>query len=511
METNKFDVVIIGSGLGGLLCANILGQEGYKVCVLEKNRQIGGSLQIFSRDKCIFDTGVHYVGGLGKGETLHRLFKYFGIMDDLKMQALDEEGFDQILWEGEGKIYKYGQGYDKFIKNLVVDFPEEEEAIRKYCDKVQEICNLFPMYNLEEENDNLMSDTQVLTINTRDYLKEITSNVKLQNVLAATNVLYAGDGDKSPLYVHALVVNSYIISSFRFIDGSSQIARLLAKTIKKYNGTIINHARVKKLTMDGNEVRYAELEDGRRIEGKTFISAIHPAPTLDMLDTDKIRKAYRNRIKGMENTPSAFILYLVMEKDSFPYQKHNVYYYATENVWDPINYTEENYGQSFALYYGAHSKSEKYAQGLIIITYMRIEELAQWKNTYNTTSEQEDRGEAYEKFKKEKAEKLLDRVETLYPGIRQYVKSYHTSTPLTYRDYIGGYDGSLYGIVKDCQDPMKSFLSPRTKIPNLLLTGQNLHMHGVYGVAIGAVKTCSAILGQKYLIDKIVKAAPKES
>lgn len=510
MESNKFDVVIIGSGLGGLLCATILGKEGYKVCVLEKNRQIGGSLQIFSRDKCIFDTGVHYVGGLDKGEALYRLFKYFGIMDDLKMQRLDEEGFDRFVWEDEGKVYKYGQGYDKFIKNLVADFPEEEEAIHKFCDKIRHICSLFPMYDLKEENPNLVMDTEVLSLNTRDYLQQITSNVKLQNLLAASNVLYAGEGDKSPLYVHALVINSYIISSYRFIDGSAQIARLLAKIIKDHGGTILNHANVKKLVMEGEEVKYAELANGRMIEGKTFISAIHPAPTMDMLNTDKIRKAYRNRIKSLENTTSAFILYLVMKKDSFPYQKHNVYYYKSEDVWDPINYTAETFGDSFALYYGAHSKSEEYTHGLIVITYMKYEEVAQWKDTFNTTSEQEDRGEAYEKFKKEKAEILLSKVEKLYPDIRQHIKSYHTSTPLTYRDYIGSYDGSLYGIMKDCNDPLKSFLAPTTRVPNLLLTGQNLHMHGVYGVAIGAVKTCSAILGQKYLLDKIITAAPKE-
>ncbi|MFO0322379.1 MAG: FAD-dependent oxidoreductase, partial [Bacteroidota bacterium] len=58
----KYDVVIIGSGFGGLCSAYILSKEGKRVCVLEKNRQIGGSLQIFSREKSIFDTGVHYLG-----------------------------------------------------------------------------------------------------------------------------------------------------------------------------------------------------------------------------------------------------------------------------------------------------------------------------------------------------------------------------------------------------------------------------------------------------------------
>jgi all-trans-retinol 13,14-reductase len=94
----------------------------------------------------------------------------------------------------------------------------------------------------------------------------------------------------------------------------------------------------------------------------------------------------------------------------------------------------------------------------------------------------------------------------VYPDIRQHIRSYHTSTPLTYRDYIGSYDGSLYGILKDCHDPIKSFIAVRTKIPNLLFTGQNLHMHGVYGVSIGALKTCSELVGQKYLLEKIHQA-----
>jgi len=507
MEAIKYDVVIVGSGLGGLLCANILSREGYKVCVLEKNRQLGGSLQTFVRDKCIFDTGVHYVGGLGEGQVLYRLFQYFGIMDKLKIQALDEDGFDQIIFEGEPKSYKYGQGYDKFTTNLVNDFPDEEKAIKEYCTTIQDICRLFPLYNLEEGSEDLLNNSQVLTINACEYIEKLTTNIRLRNVLAATNVLYAGDAKYTPLYVHALVINSYIESSHRFINGSSQITKYLCKVIRENNGDIINRAEVTQLVMGAEDkIAYAQLKDGRKIEGDLFISAIHPAPTLDMLETDRIRKAYRNRIKSIPNTISAFILYIVFKEDSFPYRNYNIYHYGTEDVWSTINYSSEEWPQSFAAYYCANSKSEKYAQGMIAITYMRYEDVKQWENTFNTVAEQDYRGEEYERFKKEKAEQLLDKVEKLYPDIRKHIKSYHTSTPLTYRDYIGTYDGSLYGILKECQDPLKSFISAKTKVPNLLFTGQNLHMHGVYGVAIGAIKTCSEILGQSYLLEKIRKS-----
>jgi all-trans-retinol 13,14-reductase len=67
-----FDAVIIGSGMGGLVSADLLGREGFKVCVIEKNQQIGGSLQTYVRDKVIFDSGVHYLGGLDKAKTYTR-------------------------------------------------------------------------------------------------------------------------------------------------------------------------------------------------------------------------------------------------------------------------------------------------------------------------------------------------------------------------------------------------------------------------------------------------------
>ena len=78
-----YDIVIVGSGMGGLACGTIMAKEGYKVCILEKNKQIGGNLQTYVRDRVIFDSGVHYVGGVDKGQNLFQLFSVLPLIHKL--------------------------------------------------------------------------------------------------------------------------------------------------------------------------------------------------------------------------------------------------------------------------------------------------------------------------------------------------------------------------------------------------------------------------------------------
>jgi len=149
------------------------------------------------------------------------------------------------------------------------------------------------------------------------------------------------------------------------------------------------------------------------------------------------------------------------------------------------------------------AKQDEYAESMTLITTMDFNEVAQWQHTHNTAAEETDRGEAYKRFKDQKTEQFLKEVEKKFPGIRECIKSVHASTPLSYRDYIGGHNGNLYGYVKDSNNPMKTFISAKTKIDNLYFTGQSINMHGVLGVTIGAVVTCGEIVGKDYLINKI--------
>ncbi len=115
------------------------------------------------------------------------------------------------------------------------------------------------------------------------------------------------------------------------------------------------------------------------------------------------------------------------------------------------------------------------------------------------------------KISKKKEEQLLVEVEKKFPNIRNCIQSMYSSTPLSYRDYIGCNEGAMYGYEKDINNAMQSMISPRTKINNLYFTGASLNMHGILGVTISGMLTCSAILGLEYLVDKVTQANQKET
>ncbi len=496
----KYDVVVIGSGLGGLVSANILAKEGYKVCVLEKNRQFGGNLQTFVRNKKIFDTGVHYVGGLDKGQNLYEYFSYLGIMDELNLHKLDQDKYDVITFDDDKNEYYHAQGYDNFIKSLTSQFPEEKDAILLYCDKIREICKSFALYNLDDSTDYDMS---ALSIKIKDYLDSISNNELFKAVLVGSNSLYAGELN-TPLYVHALSINSYIESSYRFVNGGSQISKLLLRRLKENGGEAYNHQEVLKFGFEEDVLTSVTTKSGALIKASIFISNIEPKLTIKMLDGRGLRKSFMKRVEQIESIISGFSLYITFKPESFKYCNYNQYHLKSPSVvYEAQEYTQESWPEGYMLSMGVHRKQTQWAHNMTAMTYMNFDEVKEWEHTFNTVSQENERGESYAKFKAEKTEVFLKELEKKFPGIRDSIASIHTSTPLSYRDYIGNNRGSMYGYKKDADNTMKSFLSPKTRLKNLFFTGQSVNMHGILGVTISAVLTCTHIIGRKKLMESI--------
>ena len=239
-------------------------------------------------------------------------------------------------------------------------------------------------------------------------------------------------------------------------------------------------------------------------ESDIFVSGIHPFLLFDLLPEGTIRKGYVSRIKNLPNTLGTFTAHCIMKPGAFAYRNHNLYGFVSDDVWSAAAYTPADWPRSFAAFFSRRAGDGNHTECANLMTLMRYGEVAPWAETFRTYPHfAESRGEAYENWKAEKTARVIDLAETRMPGFRDAVQSVYASTPLSYRDYLGTPQGSMYGILKDARSPYASVFSPRTKVPNLYMTGQNLNLHGIVGVTISAVVTAGEILGNDYLMDRI--------
>ena len=492
-----YDVIIIGSGLGGLVSALLLAKEGMQVLVLEQDVQFGGNLQTFSRDGRHFGTGMNYIGAMEKNQSLHNYFSYLNILDDLKLRRLDINAFEEIGFGSEEKRYNYAQGYSNFIEHLVVDFPKECKAIEKYLRKIWEITDNFPLLHLRNFG-AINKGEDYLVGGVWDFINSLSSNQRLKQVLAGTNILYAGDKSKTPLYVHALVNRQFIQSAWRFIDGSQQLVDALIKQIRIHGGELLNKSKVNNISFQNDKFISVKTSNNEKYICKKLISNAHPSSTLELIDDFRLKKVYRNRINNLSDTRGMFSIYFSLKENSLRYIPRNLHHFASSDVW----FNELNPDpQQFFFYTPACSKNPEWASQATALVPMHFSEVKQWENTYI-----ENRGQSYLDFKHEKAEKLISLIEQRIPSFRSKIENYYTSTPLSYRDYTGTRNGAAYGILKDYNNPYKTIILPRTAIPNLFFTGQNMNMHGALGVTAGAILTVGEIIGLEYLSNKILKS-----
>ena len=463
----KYEVVIIGSGLGGLICARQLAQAGRRVLVLERHAQPGGCLQSYRRGDMDFDTGLHYVGGLAEGQPLHAAFEQLGLMR-LPWHRLDADGFDRITIGKQ--TFPLAEGFQHFAETLGAYFPQEKDALRQYVDMLE---HLPPM----EESSQ---------VNAYDYLKSRFHDPLLINVLSGTALKMELRQESLPLFNFAHSMSSYIQSSWRLKGGGSQIVDALVKDIQAFGGEIVCHVEVKELKSQDGRIVAAKCPNGRTYEGDIFISDVHPQLTFGWIkDLHTLKGIFRRRINALENTFGLFTASLVLKPDTLPYFNHNKYVYRKANVW---TFAQEA-GNIGGVMISCRVPDEgDYARQIDLLTPMSWTLCEPWDATSIGR-----RGEIYEMQKERMTDECIRLAERVIPGLRNMIAKRYTSTPLTWRDYTLSPCGSAFGIRKDCRQPLLTMLSPKTPVPNLFLTGQSLVLHGLEGVTMTAFNTIDTI------------------
>ncbi|MDR1879197.1 MAG: NAD(P)/FAD-dependent oxidoreductase [Bacteroidales bacterium] len=487
----KYDVIIIGSGLGGLECGYILSKQGYNVCILEKNPQLGGCLQTFRRGKMNFDTGFHYVGGLDEGQSLYRLFRYFQLLN-LPWQRMDENGFAEIILKD--KSYFFASGYEHFTETLSRDFPHQDRQLKRYALFLKNVGE-NTLNNFTSQKENEFSVTSLFERSAYSFLQQTIDDPLLRNVLSGASLTMELCAEKLPLYVFAQINSSFIQSAWRLKGGGSLIARELAQSIRRMGGSVLTNAKVTQIVEQNGLVTGVQYNGEEQVEGKYVISDIHPALTLALIPESRyIRKIYRKRITDLPNTCGMFTTHLQLKPNKVAYRNRNIYLYKNQNPWD-CGYSSDGKTSAALFSYQPPESDGVFTDNIDVLTPMHWAEMAQWADTSVGK-----RGKDYTDFKNRKAEECIGLALETIPELNNNIERFYTSTPLTYRDYTGTWEGSAYGMQKDYNHLLSTLLSVQTQLPNLFLTGQNLNLHGILGVSITSFLSCAKITGMETLI-----------
>lgn len=466
------DVIIIGAGLGGLECGALLSQRGYKVLVLEQGAKIGGCLQSYGKKSTCFDTGFHYVGGIGEGQSLHAAFATLGLID-LPWHRLDLQGFEKISIGSHS--YTLDQGFDNFALSLSQQFPNESEGIRKYTDLLRRIAEARG-----EEAARL--NEELMGISAWRYLVDTFKSPLLIDVVSGASMKMELRRATLPLFTFAHVNSSSVEGSWRIVGGGQQIADRLADIIRGNGGDVVCNSRVIELVeLDGHidEVRCA---NGQSYKACIFISDIHPTSTCSLVKhPKKMRQSYIYRMGTLENTFGMLTVQLHLRPGFMSYFNYNHYIYCRPDVWSLHEYNDPVGGMMISCYVPADGS--QYAKQLDILTPIPLTKFNRWRKTSLG-----GRGGDYYQVKDKIASRCIDIAESFYPGLRKASRAI-VSTPLTWQSYTLTPQGSAYGVEKDYNNPLSTIISPRTPLPNLFLTGQSLAVHGIHGVTQTAFET----------------------
>ncbi|MBQ1697476.1 MAG: NAD(P)/FAD-dependent oxidoreductase [Bacteroidales bacterium] len=494
----KKTVVIIGGGLGGLFTGAILAKEGLDVTVLEKNTTAGGGLQTFRRFGCEFDTGMHVVCGMQPGGNIRQICRYLGIENQINVR----QSTDRLYFEEDGAIYDIAAGKDSFVDSLSKYFPDEKDNLKAYVNALYNITDKVDLYNLRPTNQfsgmDFFSSTDDFLLSADAFIAKYLRNSHLRSIVAYTNTLYGGRAGITPAYIHAIISVSFINGICHFEGTSSRFKDLLVNVITQNGGKVLTNQKVQKIVTENKNAVCAQTADNE-YPADIFISDIHPCSLFQLLDNEAFPKSYKNRLNNIPNSYSAFSLYIKLKKNTFKYLNRNEYFMSEyRKVWD-FGYTYEDWPSGFMFMTPPQVNQGEYADTALVTAPMPFDAVRKWEHTQSG-----NRGTEYEDFKARQTEKLLKSLDKIHPGFSGCIDKVCSSTPLTIRDFYNVKDGSLFGFSKDCNNIILSQVPVFTKVKNLLLTGQNVNLHGFCGVPLTAVMTSEAVLGENYVTKKFV-------
>lgn len=489
-------VIIIGAGLGGLVCAAILAKEGLDVTVVEKNQRVGGCLQSYRCANAIFDTGMHIFGGMYNGGNIRRIFDYLGITEMLDIQDLDATNDIEVFIEKDKTKHTFCLNRGQFVESFSNEFPDEKRNLENYLNKVDDVMEQMDLFHLRTDKGFNAVRNDDFNLPANRFISKYIDDNQLAAILGVLNVLYAGEEDITPAFLHSSISSIFFNGACRIAGGYETLAQALASVISKYGGKIVVNSKVVKINTDNNRVVSILTDNGNIIKGDTFIMSTPPNNLESLLDNPNLlSNSYKHFLSEKEDSISSFIVNIRLKKDKIEYSNRVGFYLEDyDKTWESDSGADI---KRFMYMTPPVLNQGKFAETLNVVVPLRWSVVGKWEKSVNGS-----RDKGYYLFKDKLVKSIIEKLSDIYTNLSDAIEYMDSASPLTIRDYTGVRHGAMCGLRKDCNDTIP-FIPLRTKIPNLLLTGQSINMHGFCGVTLTAVQTCEAILGKDYLINKL--------
>ncbi len=469
----NYDFIVIGAGMSGITSALILARNGYRVALVEKAGQIAPVLRGFSR------RGVHFV-----------FFRYLGLSDQLVSFPFSEDGFDIFRSIRDDFEFRFPCGYEVLRERISAAFPRDAGAVEQYLRMVKDTCDAMPYLNLDADFGAITSLQSIHGPTLKQTLDSLTDNKLLKGMLSMHCLLYGVSPAEVSFTQHARIVGNYYLSA-RGIKGGGQSlvracdARLATLGVDLFCGS----AAAELMVTARGELAGVRLDNGSTLACSGCIATVHPRTLLELVPDSLFRPVYRKRLKALEETVSAFMVYAASDASIPSLAGANLFAFPeVERLADlgtrPL--------EEAPLYLtAAYRDADNAPRGFVGISPALYEQTRAWER-----SEPGRRPDEYRRFKEEIVARLQRHIERLCPELRGTPQIIEGATPLTIRDFSNSPGGGLYGVkhMVGQYNPL-----PVTKVKGLLLAGQAVVSPGVLGAVLSGFIACGAILGHDRL------------
>ncbi len=493
-----YDCLVIGAGLSGLASSIILSKNGYRTALVEKSSKTGSLVRGFKRSGKYFDTGFHHAGGIGEGSSGRMMLDYLNVSGRINMKLCSPDCFDSVKFRESSFEFRFPVGFENIREALCDAFPEEAHAVDAYLKEIKQQCSSLPFLNLEADLNvmNILENVHGKSLS--DFLSGLTDNKYLKSVLGVHGLLNGVPASEQGLNNYSYIVGPYYESVSYIEGGGSALIDAFEKSAKVSGVDIFTGMEVSELLLSSSgELTGAAFKDGTAIECRNCISTVHPINLIDIVPENCFRKSYIRRIKSLDETGSAFILYGTFDADManpfgpslylFPDPKSDFGDCSVPIEQRPANLISNNWA----------SKEDISRNGFIMIVPALMSEVDEWKD-----SARGNRPSEYRDFKNKIKDRMLKLIESFYPGTDLKLEALDCSTPLTLMDYSGNPYGSMYG-AKHRIEQYNPF--PVTKLPGLYLAGQSVVAPGLLGTVVSAFLACGYITGHDFLRGELKK------